>query len=138
MKIEFIKPPSAQDTYFLGHEIDKDVEKLGRSDKVEYVGFFIRNDEGKILGGTNGFTICGCIHIDQLWVHESLRCQGFGRQLMEKMHDYGRSLGFKIATVQTIDFQGKRGFYEHLGYKCDLERPGYSDGAMLLCLRKEL
>lgn len=138
MKIEFIKPPSWQDINFLGQEIDEDVAKLGRREKIEYLGFFIKNDEGRILGGTNGFTICGCIHIDQLWVHESLRGQGFGRQLMEKMHDYGRGLSFKIATVQTLDLQGKRGFYERLGYQCDLERPGYSDGALLLCLRKEL
>lgn len=138
MKIEFVEPPSWDSINFLGQEIDKDIEKLGRSDKMKYLGFFIKNDEGDTLGGCNGFTLCGCIYIDQIWVHESLRGRGFGRQLMEKMHDYGRSLGFRMATLQTLNFQGKRGFYEHLGYKCDLERPGYSNGAVLLGMRKEL
>ena len=133
MKIELVKPPSHEYIDFLGHELDREGE-LG----VESVGFFIKDANSKLVGGCNGFVICGCIYTDQLWIDESLRGQGFGRRLMESMHEYGRKHGCKMATVQTMSIQNKREFYEHLGYKCDLERSGYSNGIKLLCMKKEL
>jgi GNAT superfamily N-acetyltransferase len=138
MKIEFTSSPSQEERDFLERQIDEDINKLGRSGALGHIGFFIKNDSGEIIGGCNGFTICGSIYTDQLWVHESLRGQGFGRRLMESMHEHGRKAGCKLATLMTVDFQGKRGFYEHLGYKCDLERDGYENGAKLLFLKKEL
>jgi GNAT superfamily N-acetyltransferase len=139
MKIEFIASPSKEERDFLERRIDEDVNKLGRSGgSLEHIGFFIKNDSGEILGGCNGFVLCGAVYTDQLWVHESLRGRGFGRRLMESMHDYGRKAWCKLATLTTIDFQGKREFYEHLGYKCDLERDGYSNCAKFLFFKKEL
>jgi hypothetical protein len=35
---------------------------------------------------------------------------------MGAVHDYGRKLGCRIATVATISFQGASGFYEKLEY----------------------
>ncbi|WP_245611617.1 MULTISPECIES: GNAT family N-acetyltransferase [unclassified Wolbachia] len=53
------------------------------------------------------------------------RRKGMGKQLMEEVHDYGREMHCKIATVATMNFQKAKVFYEKLGYKCDLVRPGY-------------
>jgi hypothetical protein len=47
----------------------------------------------------------GSIYTDQLWVHPGSRKKGLGHQLMEAVHDYGRKLGCRIATVATMSFQ---------------------------------
>lgn len=78
------------------------------------------------------------IYTDLLWVHPNYRKKGLGGQLMGKVHDYGREIHCKIATVATMNFQMARGFYERLGYECDLVRPGYVDGAACIFLKKVL
>jgi GNAT superfamily N-acetyltransferase len=80
----------------------------------------------------------GTIYTDQLWVHPDYRHKGYGRQLMESVHEYGREIGCIIATVATMSFQSAKDFYEHLGYECDFERSGYVSGSSCLFLRKIL
>jgi GNAT superfamily N-acetyltransferase len=53
------------------------------------------------------------IHTDQLWVKNELRVQGIGKQLMEKIHEYGKGIGCQISTVATMSFQAKK-FYEFI------------------------
>ena len=62
MKIEHTKHPSPQDINFLREMID--VENPDK-DSIYEVGFFIRNDEDKIIAGCNCFVLFGAIHIDQ-------------------------------------------------------------------------
>jgi len=138
MKIELIKSPTPEHIGFLGTKLDNELENLWNHKAIEHIGFFIKNDNGNLIGGCNGFIFCSCIYTDQLWIHESIRGKGMGRKLMESMHDYGRKHNCRIATLQTMNFQDKRKFYEHLGYKCDLEREGYANGATLICMKKEL
>lgn len=57
---------------------------------------------------------------------------------MENVHEYGRKVGCHIGTVLTMSFQDARKFYEHIGYECDLERPGYAKGSSCLFLKKVL
>lgn len=57
---------------------------------------------------------------------------------MNKVHDYGRKMYCKMATVITMDFQKARGFYDKLGYKCDFIRESYIDEATYMFLQKKL
>ena len=82
--------------------------------------------------------IFGSIYTDQLWVHPAHRTNGLGHQLMEAVHDYGRKLGCRIATVATMSFQGAKTFYKKLGYGLDFERPGYAQNSCCYFMRKEL
>ena len=116
MKIEHTKHPSPQDINFLREMID--VENPDK-DSIYEVGFFIRNDEDKIIAGCNCFVLFGAIHIDQVWVHKLHRRQGLGRSLLETVHSYGREAGCTIATVTTMTFQRALGFYEIMGYSSD-------------------
>ena len=98
----------------------------------------MRDDASKIIAGANGFVIYGAIYTDQLWVDKDYRGQGFAKKIMDKVHEFGKLEGCKIATVQTMSFQGALVFYEKLGYVQDLKRAGYVNGSNCIFMRKQL
>jgi GNAT superfamily N-acetyltransferase len=135
MKIEHTLAPHHEDIDFLTQKINQETPDVGTAYPF---AFFIRNNPGEIIAGCNGSVIFGAIYTDQLWVHPNHRNQGVGRQLMEKVHQYGREIGCVMATVASMSFQNARKFYEHLGYQCDFERPGYAKNASCIFLKKIL
>lgn len=138
MKIERIVPPSGQDIDFLTARINESAKALGVREEAYSFAFFIRDDSCIIVAGCNGSVVYGSIYTDQLWVDVSYRGRGLGKQLMKQVHDYGIEIGCTMATVNTMSFQKARSFYEHLGYICDFERDGYTNGGSCIFLRKTL
>lgn len=116
MKIEHTTSPSSKDIEFLLKKINEETVDKGTCNPF---AFFIRDDTEQIIVGCSGFVIYGSIYTDLLWVHSDYRRKGMGKQLMEEVHDYGREMHCKIATVATMNFQKAKVFYEKLGYKCD-------------------
>lgn len=134
-KIEHTTSPSDKDIEFLSGRINKETSGKGKSSQF---AFFIRDEKSSIIAGCSGCVIYGSIYTDLLWVKKEYRRRGFAKYLMEKVHDYGRKIDCKIATVATMSFQGVKGFYEKLGYECDFERRGYINGVTCMFLRKLL
>lgn len=130
--------PTNHDIEFITQAINEESQKQGIIDKAYPFAFFIRDQTGQIIAGCNGSLVYGAIYTDQLWIHVNYRNKGFGRLLMEKVHNLGRQQGCIFATVATMDFQNARGFYEHLGYECDFERKGYSNQSILQFLKKDI
>ncbi len=135
MKIEFTSTPNNEDISFLAQKIDEATPYKGDSYSF---AFFMRDETGAIVAGCNGEAMYGVIHTDKLWVNPNYQKQGLGRKLMENVHEYGRKVGCHIGTVLTMSFQEARKFYEHIGYECDLERPGYAEGSSCIFLKKVL
>ncbi|MDN5248437.1 MAG: GNAT family N-acetyltransferase [Wolbachia endosymbiont of Tyrophagus putrescentiae] len=135
MKIEHTISPNSEDIEYLSTKINEESTDKGVSHPF---AFFIRDEKESIIAGCSGYVIYGSIYTDLLWVHKKHRKKGLGKQLMKKVHDYGREMHCKIATVATMSFQKARAFYEKLGYKCDFERQGYVDGAICMFLKKAL
>jgi len=135
MKVEFTSSPSNAEIDFLTKKINEATP--GKGDIYSFA-FFIREDEDKIIAGCNGSILFGTIYTDQLWVDAHYRKQGLGEELMECIHQYGRQVGCKMATVSTMSFQHAKKFYEDLGYVCDFERTGYVDGSSFFFLKKAL
>ena len=136
--IEQSLPPEGVDIDFLTDRINKESEIMGIKEKSYALAFFIRDESKQIIAGCNGSVVYGTVYTDQLWVHQKYRKKGLGRRLMEKVHDYARETGCELATVCTMSFQGAQSFYERLGYDCDFERSGYSNGAKCMFLKKIL
>lgn len=135
MQVEFtLNPPSGLVDY-LCQAINADA---GTIHKAYTFGFFMRDDAPVLIAGCNGSVIFGSIYIDQLWVEKKYRGQGLGKQLMEAVHDYGRTCGCSMATVATMSFQGARTFYEKLGYVMDFERTGYAQNSSCIFLKRSL
>ena len=75
---------------------------------------FARRDT-EIVAGLFAFTHWNWLEIRHLWVAESLRRHGLGRQLMLAAEREARIRGCDHAHVDTFSFQAVP-FYERLGY----------------------
>jgi GNAT superfamily N-acetyltransferase len=71
---------------------------------------------GAILGGLWGGTDFTQLHVDLLFVPESLRGGGLGRELMYQAEVEARQRDCLGVWLDTFSFQA-RGFYERLGYE---------------------
>ena len=72
-------------------------------------------DTGGILGGLWGGTNFAHLHVDLLFVPETLRGHGLGRQMLFLAEKEATSRGCRGACLDTYSFQA-RGFYERQGY----------------------
>jgi GNAT superfamily N-acetyltransferase len=86
-------------------------------------------DSGEIVGGLHGSTGFSYLYVNLLFVPESMRGGGIGRQLMMEAEAEAIRRGCHAAVLDTFSFQA-RGFYEKLGYSVfgtlDDYPPGHS------------
>ena len=101
------------------------------------VHIFLRDEAGQLYGGLTAHLWGKWMHIQYLWVDESLRKQGYGEKLIEMAEAEARAHGCQNAHVETFSFQA-RPFYERLGYQVIAELPDYPPGHRQYMLRKSL
>lgn len=98
---------------------------------------YIRDDEGKIVGGLIGeFAFC-CLNIQVLWIEEHLRGQGIGSSILKAAEDAAMRNGCKFASLDTMSFQAPL-FYQKHGYVRVGAVEGYPGGARKIFMRKSL
>lgn len=71
---------------------------------------------GEVVGGLFAYTNWDWLCIAQLWVAESVRGRGVGKQLIGLAEAEARRHGCRHAHVDTFSFQALP-FYERLGYR---------------------
>jgi GNAT superfamily N-acetyltransferase len=76
----------------------------------------INDDDGRLVAGLSGHTWGGCCTIVLLWVDESMRGAGLGRDLMEAAEQEAVRRGCRQIVLSTHSFQAPR-FYEKLGFQ---------------------
>ncbi len=72
-------------------------------------------ESDEIVGGLYGATAFSHLWVDLLFVPESMRGIGIGRELMSKAEAEATRRGCRAVVLDTFSFQA-RGFYERLGY----------------------
>jgi GNAT superfamily N-acetyltransferase len=75
----------------------------------------IRNEDGQVAGGLWGATAFGWLHVQMLFVPESLRGRGVGTRLMARAEAEARARGCLGAHVDAFSFQAAP-FYRKIGY----------------------
>ena len=96
---------------------------------------FVRDDSEKIVGGLLGYTHWRWLFVENLWVAESLRGSGLGRQLMQRAELEARLRGCQHAYLDTFSFQAL-GFYQKLGYELFGQLDDYPPGHVKYFLQK--
>lgn len=76
----------------------------------------LRNEAGDLKAGLVGVTYWSWLHVDFLWVDESLRGQGHGAKLLREAEAVAVSRGCLHSSVDTFSFQAPE-FYKKMGYQ---------------------
>lgn len=77
------------------------------------------------------------MHIDSLWVDESLRGKDYGTKLMKMVEEEAVKRGCTIAHTDSFTWQAP-GFYEKLGYQLFGKLEDYPKGSSLNYYFKKL
>ncbi len=98
---------------------------------------FARNEDGAVVGGIRAACYWNTLHVELLWLSQSLRGQGAGRALLARAEAFARENGCQIALVETTSWQA-RPFYEQCGYTCIATIPDRPRGHSTHTLNKRL
>lgn len=129
--------PSPSDTQILCDGITREAQKKKGLTPVSFFAFFIRDENGKILGGCNGDILYGQLYVSQLWVDEKLRGQGYGTKLMQSAEEHAKQHKCSFISVNTMNFEAPE-FYKKLGYFIEFERHGFDKDCTFYFFRKNL
>ena len=121
-------------THTPNHEANRD-ERFTE----EPIQLFALDSEGKLIGGLIGQThsLREWLAISILFVDESSRGRGLGRELMKRAEDEAYHRGCRYARVATGRHQAA-GFYERLGYTLYAELENFPPGVTFCWYSKRL
>jgi GNAT superfamily N-acetyltransferase len=105
------------------------VQQTGRDDG-RWLAVFLRDADGRLVGGLSGWTWAGWLKVNLLWVREDRRGHGHGRALLAAAEKEALARGCARATLDTYSFQAPE-FYRKLGWRVvaavdDFPAPGQS------------
>ena len=136
MKIVIDHTPTEADNTVIGDGVfAAHAYLIGEKDKSFSV--FLKNDAGQVLGGVQAAFDTESVYIDRLWVDDTLRNKGYGKQLLNVAEQEAIQQGCSLSTVNTWDFQAE-GFYLKNGYARIGEIKNYWKGHSMIYLRKTL
>jgi GNAT superfamily N-acetyltransferase len=81
----------------------------------QYLVATVRDKTSSVVGGIFAVTYMRWLHVQVVWLHESLRGHGYGSALMKIAEEEARRRGCNNAFVETLSFQALP-FYEKCGY----------------------
>ena len=97
----------------------------------------VRDEAGRVAGGLVGDTYVGWLQVHALWVGESLRGRGIGRDILRAAEEEALRRGCSQAFLETLSFQALS-FYEKLGYTVSSRLEGFPPGGARYALVKTL
>jgi GNAT superfamily N-acetyltransferase len=114
------------------------VEELFPGKSRTYLSYFVRDENGEIVGGVTGnYGTFRWLYVSMLWVRKDLRGRGFGRELMNRIEAEAIKHHCKNAFLNTMSFQAPD-FYKKLGYEVFAELDNFPNEHSMVYLRKRL
>ena len=101
----------------------------------ERIASFIKVEEGKVHGGIIADIKWDWLHVDWLWIDESLRRDGRGNRLLGAMGQYAQSQGITNYHLETTSFQASPSTQKQ-GYEVFGQLPDMPPGHISYFLRK--
>lgn len=116
MKFEETLLPEKSDVMTLQNMIRKyNKQNFETANQTDFA-IYIKDDSENVMEGISGEIFGNWMDIDYLVIHESLRRNGLGRDLLKKAEDLAIRSNCKNIFLYTFDFQGKD-FYPKFGFK---------------------
>ena len=97
----------------------------------------LRDPDGKVIGGLVGETYWSWLHVDALWLDESVRGLTFGTKLLQMAEQEAIRRGCRHVHLDTMSFQAQP-FYEKQGYTVFGVLEDLPDGHQRIFLKKDL
>ncbi|WP_235973638.1 GNAT family N-acetyltransferase [Peribacillus faecalis] len=85
-------------------------------DDYERITITLKDEQGHIVGGLLAVIEWQSLHIDVLWVDNSLRGEGQGKKLVSIAEKIASEKGCTLIKLDTFSFQALE-FYQKLGYE---------------------
>ncbi|MFM4731976.1 GNAT family N-acetyltransferase [Aeromonas salmonicida] len=101
----------------------------------ERIASFIKDEQGKVLGGIVADIKWGWLHVDWLWIDEGIRKDGWCARLLATMEQYASDKGITKVHLETTSFQALP-FYQKQGYTVFGELPDMPPGHITYFLKK--
>jgi GNAT superfamily N-acetyltransferase len=108
--------PSSAEQDFLEARLYEHNCAQTKQDDGQLFGFFVRNEQQEIVAGLTGWTWAHACEIRTLWVHPTLRGQGYGQSLLKSAEQEARRHGCKAILINSYSFQAPA-FYQNCGYE---------------------
>lgn len=106
-------------------------------DMPQYLMITVRDQEQNVVGGLVGASYLGWVQVQAVWLDDSLRGQGYGKDLMRKVEEEALRRACPRIFLETLSFQAL-GFYEKLGYTIVSRLDGFPPGGTRYALTKML
>ena len=103
--------------------------------KIQPVDVFVRDEQGRVIGGLVGQIKWRWLYVSKLWLPDSLRGSGTGTRLMQTAEDHAWREGCLGAYLDTFEYQALP-FYLKLGYELFGTLDGYPPGYRQYYLKK--
>lgn len=116
---------------------NRSVIEVDAGDEYQAVQLFVRANDGTVMAGLLGGTWWSWLYINILWVHDDLRGQGFGSDLMRAAEQEALKRDCHSAYVDTHSFQALP-FYQKLGYTVFGQLDDFPPGHTRYYLKKRL
>ena len=103
----------------------------------EWLAFFVRETDDRIVAGIAGAVWGGCLEIRQFWIEEGRRRQGLGTRLFAAVEEEARRRGCRQILLATFSFQAPE-FYAKRGFEVVAAVDDHPRGHTNLILSKRL
>lgn len=127
--------PNALQTIYDG--LRRHNEPFAPADGDHSFAIFLRDENGRILGGLIAKAGRGWLKIGTMWVDAAVRDQGYGRRLTETAEAEAVRQGCHSAFLDTFSFQAPE-FYLKLGYEIFGTLEAFPDNHKRFFMRKLL
>ena len=108
--------PTSEERKFLEDRLyEHNCARTGQEDG-QLFAFFVRDELQEIMAGISGWTWAGACEIQDLWVHPTLRGQGWGERLLKSAEQEAQLHGCKVILLSSYSFQAPA-FYQKHGYE---------------------
>src|SRR3984885_3227791 len=123
-QITYEANPKFDDIQILNDGIMEQAKQKRGMKQLDFFAFFIRDENGTIIGGCAGDNMYGGLFVGQLWVAEQLRGNGYGSKLMQSAEMLAKESNCNFIAVNTFDWEALD-FYRKLGFYIEFERKGF-------------